>query len=58
MPLKTNKDGSYHATWVPSASGSYTIQVFIDGRPAGTGGILIIIYAVEVIVNTDLVLIP
>ena len=35
MHLKSNKDGSYIATWVPSTRGSYVIQVFIDGREAG-----------------------
>ena len=36
MPLKSNEDGSYVASWVPSTSGSYIIQVFIDGKSAGT----------------------
>ncbi len=36
MIVKSNKDGSYVVTWVPSCSGSYTIQLFIDGRDAGT----------------------
>ncbi len=36
MPLKCNEDGSYVANWVPSTSGSYIIQVFIDGKSAGT----------------------
>ena len=35
MPLKSNEDGSYVASWVPSTSGSYIIQVFIDGKSAG-----------------------
>ena len=35
MPLKCNKDGSYTAAWNPSTSGSYIIQVFIDGRHTG-----------------------
>ena len=36
VPLKSNDDGSYVASWVPSTSGSYIIQVFIDGKSAGT----------------------
>ena len=35
MPLKSSEDGRYIANWVPSASGQYLIQVFIDGRIAG-----------------------
>ena len=35
MPLKSNEDGSYVASWVPSTSGNYLIQVFIDGKSAG-----------------------
>ena len=35
MPLKSNEDGSYMASWVPSTSGNYIIQVFIDGKCAG-----------------------
>ena len=36
VPLKSNEDGSYVASWVPSTSGNYLIQVFIDGKSAGT----------------------
>ena len=35
MPLKLNEDGSYVASWVPSTSGNYIIQVLIDGKTAG-----------------------
>lgn len=35
MPLKSNQDGSYVASWVPSASGHYVIQIWIDGKEAG-----------------------
>ena len=35
MPLKSNEDGSYVASWVPSVSGRYLIQVYIDGKSAG-----------------------
>lgn len=35
MPLKSNNDGTYEATWVPSESGSYLIQIFIDSCSTG-----------------------
>ena len=43
VPLKSNEDGSYVACWVPSTSGSYIVQVFIDGKSAGTQVILKIV---------------
>lgn len=39
VPLKSNEDGSYVASWVPSTSGNYIIQVFIDGKTAGVSRI-------------------
>ena len=33
--IKDNKDGTYLATWVPSASGNYLLQVYIDGNAVG-----------------------
>lgn len=64
MPLKSNEDGSYVASWVPSTSGSYIIQVFIDGKSAGTCIVLrmytldsdyeiLHVYAVESLVVLD-----
>ena len=44
MPLKSNEDGSYVASWVPSTSGKYLVQVFIDGKSAGTSGIFHMMY--------------
>ena len=35
MPLKSNNDGTYVATWVPSESGNYLIQIFIDSCSTG-----------------------
>ena len=35
MPLKNDGKGSYTATWVPAASGTYCIQVLIDGKHTG-----------------------
>ena len=39
IPLKSNRDGSYSVAWVPSTTGAYIIQVFIDGRHTGTARI-------------------
>ena len=38
MPLKSDGEGSYTATWVPATSGTYLIQVFIDGKHTGKLG--------------------
>ena len=35
MPLKSNDDGTYIANWIPSVSGSYMIQIFIDDCSTG-----------------------
>ena len=35
MPLKSDGKGSYTATWVPGATGTYLIQVFIDNKHTG-----------------------
>jgi hypothetical protein len=36
MPLKSNNNnGTYEATWVPSESGNYLIQIFIDSCNTG-----------------------
>ena len=35
MPLKSNKDGSYTANWVPSVGGEYVIHIFIDSCNTG-----------------------
>ena len=35
VPLKSNNNGTYIANWIPSVSGNYTIQIFIDGCSAG-----------------------
>ena len=35
MPLKSNGDGTYVASWVPSESGNYLIQIFIDSCSTG-----------------------
>ena len=35
MPLKSNGDGTYVASWVPSESGNYLIQIFIDSCSSG-----------------------
>lgn len=36
MPLKSDEEGGYTATWVPATSGTYVIQVFIDNKHTGT----------------------
>ena len=35
MSLKSNGDGTYVASWVPSEGGSYLIQIFIDSCNTG-----------------------
>jgi hypothetical protein len=35
MPLKSDGDGCYTATWVPGTSGKYLIQIFIDNKHTG-----------------------
>ncbi len=44
MPLKSNNDGTYIANWIPSVSGSYMIQIFIDGCSTGKYNFLTIVY--------------
>lgn len=36
MPLKSDGEGGYTATWVPATSGTYVVQVFIDNKHTGT----------------------
>ena len=47
MPLKSDDEGCYTATWVPAATGTYLIQVFIDNKHTGkpTLSHIIMIYA-------------
>jgi len=35
MRLESQDNGSYTAQWVPSVSGKYLIQAYIDGRSTG-----------------------
>ena len=35
MPLRSDDEGCYTATWVPATSGTYLVQVFIDNKHTG-----------------------
>ena len=37
LMIHSNKDGTYSATWTPSTPGLYSVQVYIEGSPAGIG---------------------
>ena len=41
MPLKSDGKGCYTATWVPGASGTYLVQVFIDNKHTGMSSAVI-----------------
>lgn len=43
MPLKSDGEGCYTATWVPATSGKYIIQVFIDNKHTGMYAIAVLV---------------
>ena len=53
MPLKSDNEGCYTATWVPGTSGTYLIQVFIDNKHTGVYN-TIISYTEPIIIQSSM----